>query len=586
MKAEMAVNISGTVLASLFYDNSSSNGDQTGFLVGEIIHHVQDTISDSQINNREVKTKTYVFDCIPCPKDRLFHNTSGEINEQEIKDLLPNKHKNVVGWYCFRRNSTIRPSFRERLLHYNLIDLLGQGENMFLFLLCSAKASTNRSTHTFDHSFLHLDDGIFRKVPVDMINLGDTTHTEYRSVASHTVDSQHGAFSRIVKSQEGDFLNAYGQMEVKQIQMLNGAIRKQLDRISQSVIDSETVCSELEEEVAVFRKRAKLKLLEKQQQQQKALKQQNGSKVSKGPSVDDILSMDQVDDLPSEMLVGQGHDERLKGQNERTLGERSRGESTGARLVNHSDAEQKMETDINNCDEVDLKGKKSHKVKLTAPVSVHTRSSSLPVDTDSDSIPRKVIHTRSRSGDANSESSSDANGDAKSEEKIKIDKNDIKRANIKSEDPFDFVGSMMAESKRDKHKLHNSGKLKRNDPDLDVAMETEDPIPSRHGKTKQSAGAVSAAKSFNQNSRTTRGQRLKGQEQVTEVKRKGHSSDSSVHELADDEEGHHYEKSKKHGDMKTCGQEVGKKQHIEIVTDDSTSSQDTYEMDVSSSPIY
>jgi hypothetical protein len=42
------------------------------------------------------------------------------------------------------------------------------------------------------------------------------------------------------------------------------------------VIDSEAKCSDLEQEVAMYRKRAKLKLLEQQQQQ--ALQQQKGSK--------------------------------------------------------------------------------------------------------------------------------------------------------------------------------------------------------------------------------------------------------------------------------------------------------------------
>jgi hypothetical protein len=48
---------------------------------------------------------------------------------------------------------------------------------------------------------------VFKKVPVEITNLGDTTHTEYRSEASHTVDSTHGAFSRIVQSHEYVVLN-------------------------------------------------------------------------------------------------------------------------------------------------------------------------------------------------------------------------------------------------------------------------------------------------------------------------------------------------------------------------------------------
>ncbi|XP_060565168.1 uncharacterized protein LOC132724345 [Ruditapes philippinarum] len=558
MKTDMAVNISGTVLASLYYDNSSSIGDQTGFLIGEVVHHIHDTISDSQINNREVKTKTYVFECLRCPKDQLFYNGKGDIQVEKVKDLLRDKHKKVVGWYCFRRNSTIRPSFRERLLHYNLTRTFVQDGDKFLFLLCSAKTSTNRSTHTFDHSFLHVDNDVFKKVPVEITNLGDTTHTEYRSEASHTVDSTHGAFSRIVQSHEGEFLNTFGQMEVKKVQMLNGAIRRQLDSISQTVIDSEAKCSDLEQEVAMYRKRAKLKLLEQQQQ---ALQQQKGSKVSKGPSVDDILSMDQVDDLPSEILVGQGQKERTKG--ERSKGDVELKSSTGMK-------QQDMETESNLLDRYsDMNEKKTHPVKLTAPAQMHSRSSSLPVDTSNiNSSQLNTAHTRSKSGDA-------------SEEKSKPVKNDTKGNN--SEDPFDFVGSMLAESKKDTQKSHNLGQLKKKDTSVD--METEEPIPSKFAdqrQTRHKDAAVSAAKSFNPSTRLTRGQKLKGQEQVTEsVVGKGQISNNLLHENTEEGDGLKFEKSKNHGNLKTCGQEV-----TEIMTDEDSTSQDNYEMDVSASPVY
>lgn len=506
----------------------------TGFLVGDVVHHVKDTISDSQINNVEVKTKTYVFDCIPCPKDQLYYNTSGEILKQKIKDLLPEKHQSIVGWYSFRRNSTIRPSFRERLLHYNLTRALGQDVNMFLFFLCSSRASTNKSTHTFDHSFLHLDNNIFKKVPVDIINLGDTTHAEYRCSPSQTVASKHGAFSKIVKIHEGDFLNTHGHMEVKGIQMLNGAIRRHLDSVSQSVIDSEARCSSLEQEVTQYRKRAKLKLLEKQQQQQKSLE------VMKGPPLDDILSVDQSDVLPSDILQGQGLIDKTEGQQVKYVEKNPETDS---------DMEQDINSGIKSCHGKSGKMEdKSFSVKLTSPLVLHTRSSSTPVDIASVSSQSNMIRTRSRSGDT----------DVRNEQRLEMNVKNV--GNVKSEknsDPFDFVGSILADSKKS-HKLSFSRKAKRNDLETEGSMETEASGSDKHRQTKQK-NCQTVHNNINND--------LKSGEDSQNVEKTNKSQE-------------------KPGNIKTFGQKTANKQHIVIETDESSSSQDNYEMDVSSSPVY
>jgi len=43
---------------------------------------------------------------------------------------------------------------------------------------------------------------VFRKFPVTIVNLGDTTHTEYLYSASHTVSSSSGIFNTIIQQQE------------------------------------------------------------------------------------------------------------------------------------------------------------------------------------------------------------------------------------------------------------------------------------------------------------------------------------------------------------------------------------------------
>ncbi|KAL4231716.1 hypothetical protein ACF0H5_009292 [Mactra antiquata] len=278
-----------------------------GFLIGETVQQVKDTISDSQINNVQVETNTYVFDCVSFNRDR-FNKLSSDMTRQQIADLLPGKHQNIIGWYSFRRNSTLRPSYRERLFHQRLESLSSMESNSLLFCLCSAKASTNNSTHSLDHIVLHLDNNIFKKKSVDIINLGDTTHTDYLTIPSHTVSSKHGTFNSIMRKHEKEFLNTEGDVEVKRIQKLNKAISRQLQAISHEVIESESRCSVLEHEISKLRRHTKQKTLEKQQQQVPTLTHQNNTLAqgTRERSVDDILCMDITDDTSNvEALIDQ-----------------------------------------------------------------------------------------------------------------------------------------------------------------------------------------------------------------------------------------------------------------------------------------
>lgn len=60
----------------------------------------------------------------------------------------------VVGWFRFRRNSTLTTSLRERAIHLHLLKCLpGMLAQNFVFLLCTLQQSPNKSTHTMDHVF-------------------------------------------------------------------------------------------------------------------------------------------------------------------------------------------------------------------------------------------------------------------------------------------------------------------------------------------------------------------------------------------------------------------------------------------------
>ena len=63
----------------------------------------------------------------------------------------------VVGWYKSRKNSTMRPSLREKALHAKLTYAFQNvPPDKFIFGLLTTSRTSNSATYSFDHVFLQL----------------------------------------------------------------------------------------------------------------------------------------------------------------------------------------------------------------------------------------------------------------------------------------------------------------------------------------------------------------------------------------------------------------------------------------------
>lgn len=387
-------------------------------------------------------------------------------------------------------------------------------------------------------------------MPVEIINLGDTTHAEYRSTPRHTVAGKQGAFSKIVQQQEEQFLNSYGQMEVHQIQALNGAISRQLDELAESVIKSEARRSDLELEVLQYRRRVKQKQLESQQQNQLL---HTSAKVKKGPSLDEILRIDETENAPECLLELTRPVHSLKGQD---------GAAKASQDIYIKQEKYITEMTNNGAGDLDSQLKKVH---LTPAVNIHTRSASTPVEMDSACA--QVRHTRSKSSDDSSELS------------------DSQPKNRQG-DSFDFVGDMLAQSKSKDTRSRKTDK-----PSSDFVNDLKEMGHSVRGSQKHTAAAKLAAQSLNQNTRTTRGQKLKGQG-LRSGKTTNQDEDSDGGTCVDDKMDLHEKQDlrKTNNPQKTVGRGTRiKREKIVIETDNSSSSPDTYDMESmesSASPVY
>lgn len=242
--ATVTVTISGPLLATLIYEHCNSPGDQEGFLLGEISSRITDTISDAQLHGEKEETNLKICSIISCDLFE-FYDKKCHLIADKLSALLRDKQKEVVGWYRFRRNTSLQTSLREQVLHQRLVRKLGQGYgNYFLLALFRGCTSSNDATHSMEHVFLRSTDPAFKHysaVPLHIVNLGEPGHSDYRMYPGSAASIHQGAFCEVLNS-----LPADGSLEmVNHMHRLHNLLHTKLREVLNSVAESE-------EDVATF----------------------------------------------------------------------------------------------------------------------------------------------------------------------------------------------------------------------------------------------------------------------------------------------------------------------------------------------
>ncbi|XP_037282818.1 BRISC complex subunit Abraxas 2 isoform X1 [Rhipicephalus microplus] len=242
--ATVTVTISGPLLATLVYEHSNSPGDQDGFLLGEISSRITDTISDAQLHGEKQETNLKICSIISCDLFE-FYDKKCHLIADKLSALLRDKQKEVVGWYRFRRNTSLQTSLREQVLHQRLVRKLGQGYgNYFLLALFRSCTSSNDATHSMEHVFLRSTDPAFKHysaVPLHIVNLEEPGHSDYRMYPGSAASIHQGAFCEVLNS-----LPADGSPDmVNHMHILHDLLHTKLREVLNSVAESE-------EDVATF----------------------------------------------------------------------------------------------------------------------------------------------------------------------------------------------------------------------------------------------------------------------------------------------------------------------------------------------
>ena len=130
-----------------------------------------------------------------------FYDGAGQIDQAELQKHVE-KGKEVVGWFKFRRHSTLTPSYRERLVHRELLRSLKVKPEKFLFVILTADWNELRSTHTFRYNVTLYNDGAdsFFNTELKVANLDQSSHDGYSALSIPTVSST---------PREGQLVDAY-----------------------------------------------------------------------------------------------------------------------------------------------------------------------------------------------------------------------------------------------------------------------------------------------------------------------------------------------------------------------------------------
>ncbi|XP_063826724.1 BRISC complex subunit FAM175B-like [Ostrinia nubilalis] len=149
------VSLSGTALSFLLYECVNSVNSQEGFLIGDVTSVITNHISDSQSDNARLDTQIVIRTVLPLPSVALFYLPTGRIKEDVLSGLLSDNASEIVGWYKYRKNTNIKPTFRDKLISKGLQKYFEKYHGKKNFVTCnlSNKMSSTGSTHTFTYRF-------------------------------------------------------------------------------------------------------------------------------------------------------------------------------------------------------------------------------------------------------------------------------------------------------------------------------------------------------------------------------------------------------------------------------------------------
>ncbi|KAK0095456.1 hypothetical protein PV326_008312 [Microctonus aethiopoides] len=251
----LLVTISGAALSLLFYENVQRVGDQMGFLLGEVLTYVTKSVTDDDRQMESTKTHVDIQGILPSPSTALFYDSSGKINESVLMKFIGEKKNEIVGWYRFRSNGSLSPTFRDKIIHKQLDELFSDSHNNQTFVTCMLNYGTTiiGGTHKFRHVFLRYHNGVYVPISLRINNLGaDASRhdgSDYKPTPIRHYNNGPNYFKKLLESSKRN-TNMSG---VEKISMIHKIAEKRLEKLVPDVCESDAKAAILEQKLQKVR---------------------------------------------------------------------------------------------------------------------------------------------------------------------------------------------------------------------------------------------------------------------------------------------------------------------------------------------
>ncbi|XP_050679118.1 BRISC complex subunit FAM175B-like isoform X1 [Leptidea sinapis] len=235
--------LNGSALSLLLYECLNSSYSQEGFLVGDVTSEITNHISDSHNDTARLDTQIAITTVLPLPTVSLFYLPSGCIREDVMSDLLSSDASEIIGWYKYRKNSSIKPTLRDKLISKGLQKYFEKYHGKKTFVTCnlSIKTSAEGSTHNLIYKFGKINCfDMYEYIDDVSSNLGEK-QTGYKKPYRL---SPHCIFNKIVSES-----NVRKNNSDNAIMMIQEAVDVRLVKEAKIAAKNEALVRELEAEI-------------------------------------------------------------------------------------------------------------------------------------------------------------------------------------------------------------------------------------------------------------------------------------------------------------------------------------------------
>jgi len=273
---DLQCTIAGPTLAALMFEMSSSSQDMEGFLFGTVAQQKVRTQEDSSESEKYlVNLAIQSFFC--SPSTFSFYDSLGEVNMPRVQETIAEKTKSqsLLGWFKFRRNSSLRPSLRESYVHSQLhgfhertqtkeggggVPLVTVPLIMGLFTWRSSGESSV-DIHTHDYRFLQISPrGVIQPLALGITNLVNSSQIEYNEfvplspfTTTASESQPPSLFSEMISSfsKEGltELVGKTPPLYIEELERFYHLSLKKLTTLANQVHESTAEIRQLEEEL-------------------------------------------------------------------------------------------------------------------------------------------------------------------------------------------------------------------------------------------------------------------------------------------------------------------------------------------------